>query len=182
MGGPSSVAAEWWTCTMGHGQPVPQDCRWGKKLAGPLPCPVLALCRAGRSVWLTILYCVATNSQFFAKQWALGFDAGAEDLLVNPYVLWGIATLMQNPIVLTGGVRERCQHSCLHHTFEETWNNLCTVLIGTHMHMAFEKMELVRNVLAYMPVGLPLQCLQNPHTQKITLVPMCIYIYIFCIL
>lgn len=50
------------------------------------------------------------------------------------------------------------------------------------MHMAFEKMELVRNVLAYMPVGLPLQCLQNPHTQKVTLVPMCIYIYIFCIL
>lgn len=63
----------------------------------------------------------------------------------------------------TGAVRDGCQHSCSCHIFEDTLDNPSTVVTGTHPPVAFEEVQLMRNVLAYTPVPLPLQHLQNPH-------------------
>lgn len=46
------------------------------------------------------------------------------------------------------------------------WGHLrqpSTLVIGTHPHIAFGNMQLMRNVVDYMLVNLPLHNLQNPH-------------------
>lgn len=103
------------------------------------------------------------STGFYCRGWSPGRTFGETILLpgnTSARTLLPVCPV-EIPILLIGGVRDGFQHSCSHHTFEGTLDNPSTLVTGTHPPMAFGNMQLMRNVLDYMPVTLHNS--QNPH-------------------